>query len=292
VISAIDGSSDLWWNGRVKTRSLVLLSLCVSAATSQAVTTLPVGPITFGSNADYDNNFKEGTNGSLQRIIDSVRVSSIDASAVGFGSALYDTSVTPGTGGAGGTGGTNANNDLSNFTVTSLIQFQNRGQQSTAGYFLRMNDSATSGYLATATFYDTSGTVHVRFDLFENVTLDFNPASSGTATGPTGSIASQSIVFPTVAATNFNFSVTAVGADFTFRLSNLTNTTSVSTTLTDTVSPTLSAGQVGMFIRAQGQAGGSTSRMDDFTITIPEPSSVLLFGSAASLLLLRRHKRG
>lgn len=276
----------------MKSPAFLLLAFGVSAATSQAVTTLPVGPITFSSNADYDNNFKEGTNGSLRRDTDSVRVSSIDASAVGFGSALYDTSVTPGTGGAGGTGGSNNNNDLSNFTVSSLIQFQNRGQQSTAGYFLRMNDAATSGYLATATFYNSMGTLAVRFDLFENVGLDFNPASSSSATAPSGAIASQSLNFTTAAAANFNFSVTAVGADFTFRLANAGNTSSVSTTLTDTVSPTLTAGQVGMFLRAQGQAGGSTSRMDDFMITepIPEPGSALLLGSATALFLIRRRR--
>lgn len=282
----------MWLNQGVKTQSLAVLALCVSAATSQAVTTLPVGPVTFASNADYDNNFKEGANGSLRRDTDSIRVSSIDDSAVGFGSALYDTSVTPGTGGAGGTGGSNNNNDLSNFTVTGLIQFQNRGQQSTAGYFLRMNDAATSGYLATATFYNSMGTLAVRFDLFENVSIDFNPAFSGTGTAPSGTIASQSMNFTTAAAANFNFSVTAVGADFTFRLANAGNTSSVTTTLTDTVSPTLTAGQVGIFLRAQGQNGGSTSRLDNFTITepIPEPSSTLLLGSAASLLMVRRRR--
>jgi hypothetical protein len=273
----------------MKPIALSLASLCLSAATSQAVTTLPVGPFTFSSNADYDNNFKEGSTGSLRVDTGSLRVSSLDATTAGIGSAIYDTSVTPGTGGNGGTGGTDNNNDLSDFTVSSVIQFQNRGGQSTIGYFLRMDGSEAGGYLATATFYNSTAPLAVRFDLFKNVDLNFVPAISGTSTPPSGFFASTFVPFTTAAATNFNFSVTAIGSDFTFTLANAANTTSVSATLSDP-GTTVLTGQVGVFLRAQQQTGGSTSRLDDFTITIPEPSSALLLGSAASLLFVRRRK--
>lgn len=272
----------------VKPFSLAFLVISLSVATSQAVTTLPVGPFTFTTNADYDNNFKEGTNGALIATGASGYLgvtSPVGASA--FGSAIYDTSVTPGTGGNGGTGGTNANNDLSNFTVSSLIQFQNRATTATAGYFIRMNDDETSGYLATATFFNTAAPLQVRFDLYKGVGLDYNPAAGGV-----GSFATIALDFTTSAAANFNFSVTAVGDSFSFFLSNAGNTASVSHTFTD-AGTTVLTGQTGIFLRASQQTSAtSTTRMDNFTITtpIPEPSSALLLGSAASLLLLRRRK--
>jgi len=268
----------------VRTPAFLLLALGISAATSQAVTTLPVGPITFSSNADYDNNFKEGTNGNLRINTATLAVTS-PANTVAFGSAIYDTSVTPGTGGNGGTGGTNANNDLSDFTVGSTIQFQNRATTSTIGYFLRMNDDETSGYLATVTFFNTSAPLQVRFDLYRNVGLDFNPATGGGDAN-----FSQVLDFTTAAAINFNFSVTAVGSNFSFALSGGSGSP-VNHTFNDAGTTTLT-GQVGAYLRASSQAGGSTTRMDNFTITepIPEPSSILLLGSAASLLVIRRRR--
>ena len=260
----------------------------VSATMSQAVTTLPVGPFTFTNNSDYDNNFKEGTNGNLivtPGASGYLGVTSPGGSAA-FGSAIYDTSVTPGTGGAGGTGGTNANNDLSNFTVSSVIQFQNRATTSTIGYFLRMNDDETSGYLATVSFFNTTAPLQVRFDLYRNVGLDYNPPAGGV-----DSFATIALNFTTSAAANFNFSVTANGDSFSFFLSNAGNTASVSHTFTDAGTTTLT-GQTGVFLRASQQTGPSTTRMDNFTITepIPEPSSILLLGSATSLLMIRRRR--
>ncbi len=268
--------------------AFALLPCVVTVA--HAATSLPVGPFTFATASQYDSNFKEGANGALIADTGYIRVVS-GADTVGVGSALYDTGVTPGTGGNGGTGGTNANNDLSDFSVSSLIQFQNRGQQSTAGYFLRMNDAGTAGYLATVTFFNSSGTLSLRFDLFKNVGIDYNPATTTIAT-PSGAIYSEVLAFSTSAAANFRFTVTAAGSLISYHLANAGGTASVSGSHNDT-GTTVLTGQTGIFLRAQSQAATSTSRMDDFTITepIPEPGAIMLLtGSLAPLACRRRRK--
>lgn len=240
-----------------------------------AVTTLPVGPIGFGSNADYDANFKEvaAGNGIVRNAAGYVELASV-AAAITTASAVYDASATGGASGNGGTGGADTNNDLGNFIISSTISVTNRTAQSVGGFLLRLDGNESNGYLGVMSIQPTG----VQFRLFEGVGLSTTGLGSG-------QIYDSGLIATTTAINTFySFKLTVNGGTFGFDFNNGAATSS----FTDTT-VTATSGQAGIFLRATDTANALT-RMDDFQIAaIPEPSVALLgLAGLATLLGVRR----
>lgn len=254
----------------------LLSALIVSILPATASTTLPFGPLTFGSASDYDSNFKEpvGGNGITWNAAGNISSSSAATSPViTTASAVFDTTATGGSGGSGGTGGSDNNNDLGNFIVSSTISVTNRTGDTLFGYFLRLDANEANGYLALVQV----GQGTVSFRVFEGVGL-------ATTSLGTGSIYnSGDISTPTAINTAYNFSVTVNAGTFWFDFNNGAATSNFTdSTVTATV------GQTGIFFRTPAM-DNATVTMDNFQITaIPEPSAAMLGLLGAASLLRRR----
>lgn len=241
-------------------RSAILI-LCL-AAPAPAATLLPVGPIAFGSNSEFDNRFKESsllaggfpTNGLARNASGFLSATNVPTSL-----AVYDTAATGGSNGLGGTGGGDANNDLSNFTISA--EFASSVPGIAGGFLLRLNNSEAGGYVATVR---NLAPFQIQFSLFEGASF----TSAGF------NIFNQVVLLPppfSVAANTFyEFRLTVNGGNFQF---NFANGSAVANFTDLTVSSTI--GQVGIIVDTL--APGTTSLMDNFQIrAVPEPSSAAL----------------
>lgn len=256
---------------------LALLLLGWSMANWSAATTLPVGPITFGTDASYDSSFKEPPTAPFAPILNG-----LSRNAAGYlfvnglqsSLALYDTAATGGFNGLGGTGGGDANKDLSDFTVSA--DFANSLPGIGGGFLLRFNSSEANGYAAGVHSLDPFA---VQFDLYEGA----NQYTAGLQ------IFSQVAVFPagfSVAANTFyEFKVTVSGGTFKFDFAHGKATAN----FTDfTVSAT--SGQVG--IEVDTLAPNTYAELDNFKITaVPEPSGMVLAALGLAALSAVRAKR-
>ena len=271
------------------TRYRYLFALVAAAAHplmsgADAATVFPVGPITFSTDADYDNNFKEGA--SLNLIArdpanNRIRVTGngVNSNAV-TSTAAFDTSATGGSGGNGGTGGADANNDLADFTISSTVNVTNRTPSSSVAYFLRMDDSEAAGYMAILSFDSAGPPSTIRFRLFEGVGT--TTTSFGTPIYDSGLVAT-----PTAFNADFDYAVTVNGGQFDFDFNNGALTRS----FTD-LSLSRTVGQVGIRLSIGGSLTGQT-RLDNFTITaIPEPAAGAVMLATTAAALLRRRRRG
>jgi len=239
-------------------------------------TTLPVGPITFSSNSDYDNNFRESppVNGILRSAN-----GYLELSGTPTGIAVFDTSATGGANGQGGTGGLDVNSDLSSFTISADVASSVAGGIG-VGFLLRLNSSEAGGYVAGAHFFPpfTTGTNKVAFDIGEGAGF----------TGAGLRIFHQEVPVSStpLADTFYNFKVSVSGGTFSFDF----NHGAASASFTDTT-VTATSGQVGIVLDAASPF--AATRLDNFTI-VPEPSTfALLTTGVASLLLMawRQAKR-
>ncbi|HET6407364.1 MAG TPA: hypothetical protein VFG14_05740 [Chthoniobacteraceae bacterium] len=133
--------------------------LCVRAATI-----LPIGPITFSTNADYDSKFKESVfdTGNTRNPSGYVQVQGFQ-----FGPAIFDTSASGGLNGFGGTAGNDANNDLSNFTISADLATSEAGLFG-GGFLLRLDNAEANGYFAA---FLSASENSVEFSLFEGAGL-------------------------------------------------------------------------------------------------------------------------
>ncbi len=243
-----DGLSNRLLTLMLKQSSLLAAGLLLVSNCS--ATTLPVGPITFSSNADYDANFKESSfNGILRSTSGYLEVSGVPTAT-----AAFDTSATGGVNGSGGTGGSDANNDLTDFTISADVASSVAGGIG-AGFLLRLNNSEAGGYLAAV---HTQGTTSVTFDIGEGASL----TSAG------ANIFSRTISLSglTVAANTFyHYKVTISGGAFSFDFgSGAATATFTDSTLTATV------GQAGILMDTLSPS--SATRMDNFSI-VPEPQT-------------------
>jgi len=239
-------------------------------------TTLPVGPITFSSNSDYDKSFKEppAPPPPLYPLDGIVRSPNgyLQLSGTPSGIAVFDTSATGGANGQGGTGGLDANNDLSNFTISADVASSVAGGIG-VGFLLRLNSSEAGGYVAGAHFFPpfTTGTGKVAFDIGEGAGF----------TGAGLRIFHQEVPVSStpLADTFYNFQVSVSGGTFSFDF----NHGAASASFTDTT-VTATSGQVGIVLDAASPF--AATRLDNFTI-VPEPSIfALLTTGVASLLLM------
>lgn len=251
-------------------RPTIALAAWLIAAAAFGGTNLPVGPIAYSSNADYDANFKEppqfsGASRSAAGYVEAINV----PTAI----AVFDTSATGGAGGAGGTGGGDANNDLANFTISADLASTAAGGVGGA-FLLRLNNAEAAGY---AVGVHSLSTTAVRFEVYENSSV----VSAGTR------IFVQDVPLAGVtltANTFYPYKVAANGGTFQLDFAG----GAAATAFTDaTVSATV--GQVGFVLDTL--APGVATRLDNFAI-VPEPSCALLLlvGGPASLAA-RRSRR-
>lgn len=256
--------------------------VCISAAMLLAHTA-SAATLTFNTNADYDNNFYEVANpGDLATSVGNGYLNKVNSSAT---SAVYNTSATGGSGGAGGTAGGAPLDKFGDVTLQATFgHFTNPLDGSTGvGFFTKINDAATSGYVAifrvlTATTAD--------FRVFDTAALSSVGTLLGTQTF-TGTFARDTYYIA-------KLTVTDVGANVRFDASLWTAADvqiGSTVTLTDNTSAVTGLGQVGL--RA-GSGTNSSLRIDGFSVTsaIPEPSAYALFASGGALCVaLLRRKR-
>lgn len=240
-------------------------------ARSNAATVLPVGPITFSTNSDYDSAFKEPNFffGDLGR--DPAGYLSVFNSPSGL--AVFDTSAIGGLGGFGGFGGSDANNDLSDFTISADLANTLPGIG--GGFLLRFNGSEAGGYAASVHNLDP---FTVAFDLFEGASAmnaGFNIFHA---------VLPLPLGFSVAANTFYPFKVTAVGGTFDFDFAD----GAAIATFTD-LTPSATVGQVGIVV--DNLAPFATARLDNFRITaVPEPGSLVLAVLAGVIPLAYRRQ--
>ena len=249
-------------------KTILLISLCPLLC-ARAATTLPVGPITFGTNASYDANFKESVfdTGNTRNAAGYLQLQGFQ-----YGPAIFDTSATGGLNGSGGSGGNDANNDLSNFTISGDLASSEVGQFG-AGFLLRLNSAEASGYFASVI---TTGSNSVSFDLFEGAGLNegfgFNIFSIN--------VPMSNLSFATN--TFYTFKVTADNGTFSFDFgSGAAKASFTDTSLSATV------GQAGFVLTTASPS--AATRFDNFAV-VPEPGTFGLLGVAAAGLLARRRR--
>lgn len=216
-----------------------------------AATVLPVSPLTFESNSDYDSSFKESQsfNGAFRSPNGYLEVLGVPNAT-----AAFDTSANGGVNGSGGSSGSDANNDLSNFTVSADAASSVAGGIG-VGFLLRMNSSESNGYLA-AMF--TQGTTAVTFNVFEGAGLNTAGTPIFGSTIPLTGL--------TIAANTFYpFKVTIAGGVFSFDFGSGAAVASFTDTSVSAIT-----GQVGFSLSTLSPT--SATRLDNFTI-VPEPSS-------------------
>lgn len=255
----------------------------LSAALLLAHTT-SAATLTFNTNADYDNNFYEVANpGDLGTSVGNGYLNKVNTSAT---SAVYNTHAT---GGSGGTGGIAGGTPLDKFGDVSLQatfahSTNNLDGSTGVGFFTKINDTATSGYVAIFRVL-TNGTADFR--LFDTAAL----SSVGTLLGThnfNGTFAKDAYYIA-------KLTVTDDGANVKFEASLWTAAdvliSGSTVTMTDTTAAVTGLGQVGL--RA-GSGTNSSLRIDSFSVTsaIPEPSTYALLASGGALFvaLLRRQR--
>lgn len=238
--------------------------------------------VTFGSAADYDNNFYEVSAGSevswnaggyIERVT--------NGSAT---TAIYNTGATGGVAGSGGTTSGATLDKFSNFTIQGDLRFTAVDVNNSFGFYTKVDDAGGTGYAAIIRL--TSATT-ADFRLFE---------SSGTlATSGVGAqigttqFFTQSGLFTANTAYTFKLSVSDVGSNVTFQASlwNTISGTQIGATLTetDTSSAVLGSGQVGFRI-------GNKAQLDNFGVTaIPEPSTYALIAAGGALVVAGFRRR-
>jgi len=247
--------------------------------------------ITFSADADYDSNFREyGTAVSRNGTLNALQKSGVTGGAV---SAIYNTTATGGTGGNGGTGvGTVNNNTFSNlriqmdFSAETLLIGGN-----SLGFFVKVNSAENSGY---AGIFRLTGTGSADFRMFDS---DSNPNGALSATVLNSTTAFSGVTAGSIAAGTFytlRLDVQDIAGTVQFSASIFTQGggTQIGNTITttDTTTPVIGAGQVGLRMGTQGGTVGA-NYFDNFSVdTIPEPEIAMLSFVGVSFFCLRRRK--
>ncbi|HVJ46731.1 MAG TPA: hypothetical protein VM511_10125 [Luteolibacter sp.] len=262
----------------------LLLGLILPQAVSAAL-------ITFSADADYDANFREyGTAVSRNGTLNMLQKSGAAGGAV---SAIYNTTATGGTGGNGGTGVASVNNNTfsdfriqMDFSAEALLAGGN-----SLGFFVKVNSAENSGYLGV---FRLTGANSADFRMFDS---DSNPNGA-----PSGTVLNSTTAFSGITAGSITvgtfytlrLDVQDVGGTVQFAASIFTQGggTQIGNTITttDTTSPVLGAGQVGLRMGTQGGTVGS-NYFDNFSVeAIPEPQVAMLSLAGLAVVCIRRRK--
>lgn len=228
-----------------------------------AQTILPVGPISFSSNANYDTNFKEaGANTGMLRNASGY----LQLLGSPTGLAVFDTSASGGTGGLGGTGGGNTNNDLSNFIISADLAGSGVGSI-WGGFLLRLNDSEANGYVGIVRAFSPTS---VNFSVGRGSSLTSAGMQVFNRTVTLASLTLSPGIF-------YDFQLTLNGGTFDFDFANGQATAS----FTDPF-PLALMGQAGILLSTASPF--ESSRLDNFMIQqIPEPHTFSYVSIAAIL---------
>jgi len=270
--------------------TLLLATLGLAAA---IFAPLSAATLTFGTAGDYDNNFWEPTGSAPGTLVWNNSGYLAKTSATSASTAIYNSHATGGTAGSGGTAGGTPLDKFSNFTVKADASFNEGFGSGSAslGFYTKVNDAATSGYLAVFRIESTSKATLRLFEAGNPSTA----SGAGTQIGTSVDLVSSGSNF--VLGTFYTFSLTVqdIGGNVSFTGSVLTAGGTLigsAQTLSDTTSAVTGLGQVG--IRLGASSASSLTRMDNFSITaIPEPSTYALLGGvgALGLALVTRRKR-
>jgi hypothetical protein len=210
----------------------------------------------------------------------------------GAGTATSTIFNTHATGGSAGSGGTTINSPYDTFGGSSGITLQvdyyqanpQPGPAGTSfGFYVKAAQSTTptTGYAAIFRLTDSGAD----FRVWDS---DSNPSIAGVGT-QLGSTQFYNVGFAAATYYTLKLQVIDVGSTIQFTGSIWNQGGALIkafTTVTDTTSAVLGAGQVGFRF---GNDGGSESRIDNLTI-IPEPNTAALLGGLGTMLLLRRRR--
>ena len=111
-------------------KTILLTAAICPLLCADAATTLPVGPITFSTNADYDSKFKESSfdTGNTRNAAGYLQVQDFQ-----YGPAVFDTSASGGVNGSGGTAG--SDEDVARLNVSVHDTFCVSGIQCISNFY-------------------------------------------------------------------------------------------------------------------------------------------------------------
>jgi hypothetical protein len=256
------------------------IALFVGASVSQAQI------ITFDTAASYDNNFAELKNGSFVSWVSGGYLSLTWVGAGVPAAAIYNSAAS---GGTGGSGGTTINTPYNTFGGSTPFTIQADYYQSNPqggpagtsfGFYVKASASSTptSGYAAIFRLTDTGAD----FRVFDS---NGNPSDSGVGTllGTqtfSGGFSADTYYTLKLEVADIGSTVQFTGSIWNQGGSMITAFTSI----VDSSSPVLGAGQVGF---RWSNDGGSNTRIDNFGV-VPEPSTVGFLAAGLTFGLFRR----
>lgn len=245
--------------------------------------------VTFGDNASYDNNFAELANGTHVSRDSGGYLVRTNTTASTATTAIYNTAAS---GGSSGSGGTTINTPYNTFGGTSGITLEIDYYQANPlatvggasfGFYVKtaQNSNPTTGYVGVFRIADGSADFRV-FD--SNSNPGFAPVGTqiGTTQSYTGAFSASTYYTLKLDVIDIGGNVQFTGSIWNQGGAAIKTFTSI----TDTSSAVLGAGQVGFRLSNDNAA---ETRLDNFKI-VPEPSSVALLGGLGTMLLLRRRR--
>ena len=255
-------------------------AIAAIAAAAASAAPIPFDP------GDYDDNTSTQTTGSFRDAQNNDRIAR-DASnnwltftgvtATISAATLYDTTVADGTA---------TTNTFLNTAVT--VDFRLNEASNSFGPFTRLANDGTGGYLTLIQANTSGSTDTLRF--FENAN-----ANDGTLTqigsNITASVIDEDTWYTMVFSVTNNGGGGAVLDTKIYAQGDVAGTPLWSQSVTDTTSPKLTAGQVGLRFGDNNATLVRTNNVDNFDVAeVPEPASIVAVGAFTTGLLLRRRR--
>lgn len=246
------------------------LCACLLACLTAAPITGLAYTNSFTSDADYDTNFVElNTSGTASLALETYDTTERGIRKTGSGSQsiIFDTSASGGSGGNGSSSGSQADANFSDVTIGADLRFMNLNAPS-VGFWAQVPADCLSGYLGDFTIISSTS---VRLRVYDS---NSNPSTSGVGTN----LLNQTITIPSGQSLNTSsfyrgrlIAKPTTGGDMqlTLEFSAADGTLLASASVTDTGSPLIAPGQVGIRFASQ------SLRLDNFTI-IPASSGEII----------------
>ncbi len=270
----------------MKPPSHIIKSLLLLAGLATA-SSLSAAVIDFDVLSDYQNNFWSPIGNSATSYDGTLQA--IKRNTVGTTTLIYNTGSTGGTGNLAGTAGGTPLDKFSSFTVQADFRASTTSANNSIGFYTKLNDSGTSGYLGIFRLNNGAGSADFRLWSGADATVT-NGIGTGTQVGAaTGTFAATSVN----TSYTVKLEVADIGGNVEFVASLWTiGGTQIGSSISYTaVGGTIGDGQVGMRLNSNFT---DTIRMDNFGITattIPEPSTYAVLGGLAALGLAAVRRR-